>query len=414
MVTAFLIETYQWLSEDPIEALLTRISSQLDPVANSPSLKVPFTPSTSNIAINTVWFSSLIIALSAVLTAILVKQWLFHYTWTNNISILPPHLAIGLRYLSLASMNKDHGHVIYHAVAFPPLLLIVSLFLFFAGLITLLWTLNYIVAGVITFLTSLTVIYFLATTIAPAFNRTSVYRSTQAWKFYRLVSAWRFIYTGGKTRNAKTWTDMSLECLEGPDSVGHLSRALLWIHDHAVERDFSCIQSVWKCAKSLDEVTALQVLCGIYLNDTSKSRELNILSKAYTELWRCWIGEREMEDMYELLLHTFPDNSLASTNPESHHLNHIVAFCSLHFGIEYHFGRAVTILTGLNKLCDLLSPTDVRLQSLVTQDGTSSIADIKEGIAYTINFSIMEHWSEARPSISAANTVGNLGKQFAL
>ncbi|KAK0434250.1 hypothetical protein EV421DRAFT_1672584, partial [Armillaria borealis] len=139
VITGFLIESYQGLHEDPIEALLTRITSQLDPVTNPAPLEVPFTPSASKVAINTIWFSSLIVALSAVLTAILIKQWLFHYTWTNNIPMLPPHLAISLRYLSLASMTREHGHVIYHAVTFPPLLVIVSLFLFFAGLITLLW-----------------------------------------------------------------------------------------------------------------------------------------------------------------------------------------------------------------------------------------------------------------------------------
>ncbi|KAK0229550.1 hypothetical protein EDD85DRAFT_973310, partial [Armillaria nabsnona] len=185
VVTGFLIESYKGLREDPIEALLTCMTSRPDPVTNPASLEVPFTPSASNVAINTVWFSSLILALSAVLTAILIKQWLFHYNWTNSIPALPPHLAIGLRHLSLASLTQEHGQGIYHAVAFPPLLLIVSLFLFFAGLITLLWTLNYIVAGVISFLTSFTVMYFVYTTIAPSFNPTSVYRSIQAWKFYR-------------------------------------------------------------------------------------------------------------------------------------------------------------------------------------------------------------------------------------
>ncbi len=415
MVTGFLIQSYQGLLEDPIEALLTRITSQLDSVTNPASLEVPFTPSASKVAINTIWFSSLIVALSAVLTAILIKQWLFHYTWTNNIPMLPPHLAIALRYLSLASLTQEHGHVIYHAVAFPPLLVIISLFLFFAGLITLLWTLNSVVAGVITFFTSLTVIYFVVTTITPAFNPTSVYRSTQSWKFYRAVFTWRFISTGGKNKNAGNWMNMALGCLEGPESVGHISQALLWVHHHAVRRDFSCILSVWKCAKSLDDATAPQVLCRIYLDDISKLHEFDILTKAYVNVWRCWIGQREIEDMYELLLRTFPHSSLAATNTESNHQHHIGAFCSLHFGIEYHYGRAFTIFTGLDKLANLLSPADTGLQSFVKQDGTSTtVADIKEVIAFTINFAITEHWSGAGLAISAANTVGVLGKRLVL
>ncbi|KAK0430624.1 hypothetical protein EV421DRAFT_1721338, partial [Armillaria borealis] len=70
-----LIVLYQWLSEDPIEALLTRISSQLDPATNSSSMNAPCTPSSSNVIINVAWFSSLIFTLTAVLMAILIKQW---------------------------------------------------------------------------------------------------------------------------------------------------------------------------------------------------------------------------------------------------------------------------------------------------------------------------------------------------
>ncbi|PBK88283.1 hypothetical protein ARMGADRAFT_908479, partial [Armillaria gallica] len=78
VVTAFLVESYKQLSEDPVEALLSRISSQLDPGTNS-SFQPSYTPSSSDIAVNAAWFSSLVLALSAVLIAILVKQWLFHY-----------------------------------------------------------------------------------------------------------------------------------------------------------------------------------------------------------------------------------------------------------------------------------------------------------------------------------------------
>ncbi|KAK0437158.1 hypothetical protein EV421DRAFT_1681104, partial [Armillaria borealis] len=163
VVTAFLVESYKQLSEDPVEALLSRISSQLDPGTNSSSFKPSYTPSSSDIVVNAAWFSSLVLALSAVLMAILVKQWLFHYTWRNSpISMQPPRVAMALRHLSYISLTSD---VIYYSVACPPVLLIISLFLFFTGLIILLWTLNSIVAGLITILTSSTTVYFLATTI---------------------------------------------------------------------------------------------------------------------------------------------------------------------------------------------------------------------------------------------------------
>ncbi|PBK88279.1 hypothetical protein ARMGADRAFT_436550 [Armillaria gallica] len=406
VVTAFLVESYQRLSVDPVEALLSRISSQLNPGTNSSSFKPSYTPSRSDVAINAAWFSSLVLALSAVLIAILVKQWLFHYTWMNSpVSRQPPRVAMALRHLSYTGLTSG---MIYYSAVCPSLLLTISLFLFFAGLIILLWTLNSIVAGLITILTSCTTVYFLVTTIAPSFNPNSICRSSQAWYFYHLLSAWRSIFTCGHIKNdITTWTEMSLKFL-GPRSGEYLSDALLWVHNHAIAWDLHCIQSVWSCSKSLDDETALQVLCDVYLNSPPTPYESGVLSKEYTNIWRSWIADKEIEEMYELLLRTFPDNSWTAMSPKRIQ-NHIKTFCALHFGIEYHYGRTFTIFTGLNKLANLLSPTDGRLASLVKEDGTStSVTDIKEGIAHTINFAITEHWSGTRPIISAANTIGNL------
>ncbi|KAK0477904.1 hypothetical protein IW261DRAFT_1400699, partial [Armillaria novae-zelandiae] len=178
VVTAFLIESYQWLSEDPIETLLTRISSQLDPATSTSSMSAPFTPSSANVVINVAWFSSLILALTAVLMAILVKQWLVQYSWTNGKFVPPPRLAVGLRQLHFTSLNSPF---IEGSMAYAPLLLIIALFLFFTGLAILLWNLNSIVAGITSSLIGFTTIYFLATTIAPSFDPNSMCRSIQAW-----------------------------------------------------------------------------------------------------------------------------------------------------------------------------------------------------------------------------------------
>ncbi|KAK0430617.1 hypothetical protein EV421DRAFT_247623 [Armillaria borealis] len=385
VVTAFLIESYQWLSEDPIEALLTRISSQLDPAINTSSMNAPFTPSSSNVVINVAWFSSLILALTAVLMAILVKQWLVQYSWTNGRFVPPPRLAVGLRQMHFTSLNSPF---IEGSMAYTPLLLIIALFLFFAGLSILLWTLNSMVAGVTTTLIGFTTIYFLATTIVPSFDPNSMCRSIQAWSFRRVVLLFRFIVTGGRKPSIDTWIDISLEYLKGKNE--HLSRALLWVHNHAVAWDFSRIRSVWKCARSLDDAAAPQVLCDIYLDDPSESGE-PILSKAYTDVWRTWIGDEEIEETYELLLRTFPENSWATRSPNNN-ANHIDAFCSLHFGIVYQYSDVHQILNGLTKLADLLSPSDTRLFSL-PRDETSSPTSVAEGIVYTIDFAMTSRWS---------------------
>ncbi|KAK0493936.1 hypothetical protein EDD18DRAFT_378214, partial [Armillaria luteobubalina] len=73
LVSAFLAVSYQLLREDP--------------VSNSTSLNSSFIPSSSDVAVNVGWFSSLVLSLTAVLMALLVKQRLFHYTWTTDISL---------------------------------------------------------------------------------------------------------------------------------------------------------------------------------------------------------------------------------------------------------------------------------------------------------------------------------------
>ncbi len=209
---------------------------------------------------------------------------------------------------------------------------------------------------------------------------------------------------------------MSLQLLDHRSSE-YLSYALLWVHNYAVAWDVPCIQSIWKCSKSLDDETALQVLCDVYLTSIPTSYVSDVLSKEYTNIWRCWIGDKEIVDMYELLLRTFPDNSSTPMSPKRNEnlIDFIDAFCSLHFGIEYHHDRIFTIFTGLNKLAVLLSPTDDRLASFIKEDGTSvSVASITEGIAHTINFAITEHWSGTRPTISAENTIGIPGKPVVL
>ncbi len=301
---------------------------------------------------------------------------------------------MALRHLSYTSLTSG---VTYYSAACPSLLLIISLFLFFTGLIILLWTLNSIVAGLITILTSCTTVYFLVTTVAPSFNPNSICRSSQAWYFYHLVSAWRSIRTGGRIKNdITTWTEMSLKCL-GPRSSEYLIHALLWVHNHAVAWDLPCIQSVWKCSKSLDDETALQVLSDVYLNSPPTPYEYSILSNEYTNIWRCWIGDEEIEELYGLLLRTFPDNTWVTTSPKLDLRNHVDAFCSLHFGIEYSHGRSLTILAGLNKLADLLSPADVRLTNLAEEDSSAAeikdLAEIKEGIAYAIHVAMTARWS---------------------
>ncbi|TFK63053.1 hypothetical protein BDN72DRAFT_803606, partial [Pluteus cervinus] len=77
-VTAFVVESYQWLdvSPDPTAQLLAQlISLQFNTTIPVVSV-IPTGPSPSAVRINAYWFLSLILSLSSVLIGVLCLQWL--------------------------------------------------------------------------------------------------------------------------------------------------------------------------------------------------------------------------------------------------------------------------------------------------------------------------------------------------
>ncbi|KAI0314243.1 hypothetical protein OF83DRAFT_1064184, partial [Amylostereum chailletii] len=90
-LTAFLVESYKNLQADPAKhtaqsanqsvALLSQIYHQLAPNGGTPPLPFPnltsvsFEPTSSDVRINIYWFISLVLSLSTVLFAGIVKQW---------------------------------------------------------------------------------------------------------------------------------------------------------------------------------------------------------------------------------------------------------------------------------------------------------------------------------------------------
>ncbi|KDQ21288.1 hypothetical protein BOTBODRAFT_122972, partial [Botryobasidium botryosum FD-172 SS1] len=83
IVTAFLIEAYKNLSEDNTatnNTLLRQISVSMGNAQPEGSLLlVPFKASRSAIRVNCMWFTSLIISLSATVVTVLAKQWIDDY-----------------------------------------------------------------------------------------------------------------------------------------------------------------------------------------------------------------------------------------------------------------------------------------------------------------------------------------------
>ena len=204
VVTAFIIESYKSLKPDTTEIsniVLLRILAQLEGRTNGipQSLTIPtFTPTTSDVRINTLWFLSLIFSLSTSLIGIVTLQWLREFQ--HNVTDLEPQIALSLQHLNNESLDRWYLPQIFTAL---PLLLQLALVLFLVGVIEFLWSLNSTVAIPITVAVGLSLSFLLWTTVLPTMQALLLflprlprgniprspcpYRSPQSWAFHQLV-----------------------------------------------------------------------------------------------------------------------------------------------------------------------------------------------------------------------------------
>lgn len=256
IVTAFIIESYKWLSQNPQDVtvkLLTEISSKLN--GNVPTRRVegpltlatdvvPFSASLSDIVINSLWFVSLVAALSSAFIGILVKQWLREYM--RPVSTTPID-SLSLRQLRYQAL-KDWGVV--EVISLLPILLQFSLALFLVGLLYLLWTLHDVVAGILTVVVAILFIFYTATTVLPALHQPSCpYKSPQSWLFLRtMTSVGKLIFGEADTR-FRNWQDREIQPLRRTSLTKRTMDALLWIDK--VVWDTEVLNSISLCLADL-------------------------------------------------------------------------------------------------------------------------------------------------------------------
>ncbi|PSS38104.1 hypothetical protein PHLCEN_2v84 [Hermanssonia centrifuga] len=226
VVTAFIIESYKWLQQDNSQAavdVLSRISTQLGgltinqvfvnstepPLASLP----PFIPSPVMVSINVLWFLSLVLNLSAALLGMLAKQWLREYLkWDSVLS--PPQENVRLRQLRFQAWN-DWG--ITTKISAIPALLEIALVLFFAGIITFLWTLHQTLAIIVSLTISIFLLIAFIVTIFPAFSHSCPYKSPSGWavtvlydRVLRGVKFAVYIIRTLKVHDRLSWPDYKL------------------------------------------------------------------------------------------------------------------------------------------------------------------------------------------------------------
>jgi hypothetical protein len=171
----YLASIYQILADSNGSQIL------IPPTLPNPS--TPFSPPTSAVWINSLWFLSLVISLTGALLATLLQQWARRYMKVTQ-TRYSPHKRARIRAFFAEGVEKIH---LPSAVEALPALLHLSLFLFFAGLAVFIFNINHTVFKVtISWVGFCTGIY-MCITLMPTFRHDSPYYaplSSLAWYLY--------------------------------------------------------------------------------------------------------------------------------------------------------------------------------------------------------------------------------------
>lgn len=162
VLTAFAIESYQWLQHDPNDAIISLLLQMAQTPGLADSVPEPGgLPDAVSVRINAYWFLSLALSLAAALIAILCKQWVREFERRAGQS--------DEQYISIRQMKLEgfEGWGVASIVAAIPVLLQSALGLFALGLIELLWKLNVAVALVALVPTLAAFVFYVVTTFLP-------------------------------------------------------------------------------------------------------------------------------------------------------------------------------------------------------------------------------------------------------
>ncbi|KAK7677462.1 hypothetical protein QCA50_019575 [Cerrena zonata] len=183
VITAFIIESYKTLQQQPEDTtnqILLQLSAQIASLTVSgnlvnstiPPFTTPsFVPMRFSVLINTLWLLSLVFALITASLGILVKQWL-HELMARDTQ--DPRQQVKLRFFREVGVQRWQ---VFEIAAALPLLLQLALLLFFIGLTAFFHDLNPVVTWVATGVMILWLLFYLFTTLAPAFSSQCPYKT---------------------------------------------------------------------------------------------------------------------------------------------------------------------------------------------------------------------------------------------
>ncbi|KAF5362959.1 hypothetical protein D9758_007113 [Tetrapyrgos nigripes] len=187
-LTAFLIESYKTLQDDPAQDtvfFLAQISQQLAAASSGttfqfepPAFHVP----TSAIVCNVLWFLSLALALTCSLLATFVQQWTRDFIHKTNLKPSPIRQARVIAYMY--SGLRDFG--MHSFVDLIPILLHISLFFFFAGLVVFLLPVNRVLTYIMACVLAVFLLVYMILSCIPLLYLNAPYRTPLS------VALWRF------------------------------------------------------------------------------------------------------------------------------------------------------------------------------------------------------------------------------
>ncbi|KAG6915221.1 hypothetical protein DXG01_012640 [Tephrocybe rancida] len=287
--------------EQILEELRRPSPDSLNPRAFSSRAPTPI--SWGVVRINVLWFLSLTLSLTTVLIGTLCMQWIREY---HRDAHLPHKDTISLRQMRYEGLLNWKVPAIMSTL---PLLLQCAVILFFAGLLDFLWSLNTIVAAVITVAVSSTILFLVLTTIAPCLQFLYLgeqdfhavqcpYKSPQSWAFFRLglgilriaflgsnSQSWISIFNVVKIKRAlrdRNWIEHDLEQWRRIRGMDDLVRGIIWI-DKTFSQSLEVVYSIYHCLMDLDISGAAQVVSEV---NPGAAERLNIVLRNSTHQFR--------------------------------------------------------------------------------------------------------------------------------
>ncbi|KAJ3485495.1 hypothetical protein NLI96_g4911 [Meripilus lineatus] len=307
ILTAFLIEAYKLLqpdSSDDSRQILLEISRQLKSFTVTSGLVnatyVPsslptgsFTPKQGSVWLNGLWFIALILSLTTASLGLLVKQWL--RDCDDNPGITPEEH----RRIRLFRIRGLRKYKVHEMAAFLPLLLQISLILFFSGLVLFTRTVHATIGWVIMGLVVAWGTFLVITTILPWFSASCPYKTTFlkpiTLQFKRLLNHLnrrvrdfaRIIHFGGLSRI------LPMQLFDLCDAEMEISRDIsldveVLLDAYETSRNANVWEAIMHCVDPSKPSRSFGTLCSVILRTYGDpSSETSSISNLARKAWGC-------------------------------------------------------------------------------------------------------------------------------